>query len=162
MYKRKECLTVAQVDVAMLIGIPGSGKSTWGLDAIKNTEGPVRYISSDEIRERQFGDVADMDHNNKVFSIMLYELADALSRKEAVVLDATFVKRSERAPYLKLAKKHGANVTAYFVKTELDEALKRNAQRKRKVPPEAIRQRHAELEEPTEAEGFNRIIFIDG
>ena len=146
--------------VAMLIGVPGSGKSTWAKGALKEIQGPVRYISTDEIREKRFGDVADMSHNAQVFQAMKQEMIRALQQGESVVLDATFVKRSERRPYILLAKEHGAEVKAYYIKTELTEALQRNANRDRQVPEDVIRLRHNEMEEPEEKEGFSEVIVV--
>lgn len=149
------------VQVSMLIGVPGSGKSTWAEKIIRQTAGEVRYISTDAIREQRFGDVADMSHNAEVFMIMKNSLQAAIKSGLPVILDATFVTAAERSQYIKLAKSHGAEVTAYYSKVGLDEALQRNAKRERKVPPAVIRERFAELEEPTAAEGFDRIVILD-
>jgi predicted kinase len=150
------------LQVIMLIGIPGSGKSTRVLSLRPEIPGPVRTISSDDIRAEVFGDIADMSRNSEVFMLMKKFMAQALAKSESVILDATFVLRSERAPYIQLAREHGAMVTAFYVKTSLTDALARNEARVRQVPSEAIRLRYLELEEPSEDEGFDRIIVAGG
>lgn len=111
----------------MLIGIPGSEKSTWAQDIVEKTIGPVHYISSDEIRENRFGDVADMSNNDEVFRIMERTLQIILEKGESAILDATFVKSAERAPYIQLARYYGAKIIAYYINVDLNEALNRNA-----------------------------------
>lgn len=145
----------------MLIGIPGSGKSTWAEKVAAEMPKPVHYISTDEIRETEFGDVADMSHNAAVFAIMKNRLRAALSKGESVILDATLVRKGERLPYIKVAKSYGANVTAYYLKSDLATALRRNEMRKRTVPPEILQKRYALLEEPTKTEGFDRVVVVE-
>ncbi|MCW3491717.1 ATP-binding protein [Dethiobacter alkaliphilus] len=150
-----------ELRVCLFIGIPASGKSSWAQKLLRENPKKFSYLSSDEVRESVFGDVADMSHNALVFQIMKDRMVTALENERSVILDATFVKASERQPFIQLAKELEAQVMAYYIKTDLGEALQRNENRKRKVPPEVIRQRLKDVEEPEPAEGFDRIVTID-
>ena len=50
----------------MLIGLPGSGKSTWAEKYITENANTV-LISSDNIRKELFGDENSQEDNNRVF-----------------------------------------------------------------------------------------------
>ena len=149
------------LSVYLFIGIPASGKSSWAQKLLRESPKKFSYLSSDEIRESVFGDVTDMSHNSTVFQIMKDRMVTALENERSVILDATFVKASERATFIQLAKELEAQVIAYYIKIDLGEALQRNDNRKRKVPPEIISQRLRAVEEPEPAEGFDRIVTID-
>lgn len=143
----------------MLVGVPASGKSTWAQEYI-NKHSDVRYISSDSIREFEFGDVTDMSHNRQIFLMMKQSMSASLKRGQDVILDATFIKKAERAGYIKEAKQLGAEVFAYFFKTDLESAIKRNTERERFVPVKVIEKRLNELEEPDMNEGFDRVVVM--
>lgn len=49
----------------MAVGLPGSGKSTY-YGCLSRYEN-IDRVSSDEIRDRCFGDANDQTHNNEVF-----------------------------------------------------------------------------------------------
>lgn len=145
----------------MLVGIPASGKSSWAIKLLDVSERKACYISSDEIRETVFGNVADMSHNEEVFQIMKHTMVKALENNNDVILDATFITAKERAPLIDAATQYGAEMIAYYIRTDIPSALRRNARRDRKVPEEIIRRRLEELEEPRQEEGFSRVVVVD-
>ena len=50
-----------------LVGLPGSGKSTWA----KSMEcEKTIWLSSDRLREELYNDINDMDHNVEIFEEM--------------------------------------------------------------------------------------------
>ena len=49
----------------ILIGLPGSGKSTWAA-----MQKDCIVLSSDEYREKLFGDATDQAHNAEVFNAL--------------------------------------------------------------------------------------------
>jgi predicted kinase len=86
-----------------------------------------------------------------------------LREPDAVIFDAILVKRSERAPILAEARRHGVPAVAVWFKTPLAACLQRNAARPGdEVADEGgLRNVFAALEAPSEEEGFERIIVVD-
>ena len=95
----------------ILIGCPGSGKSTYVHNVIKTKSTPYVIISSDAIRKELFGDlnnkdIYDKEHHNKVFNLFDIKLRDAInSSVDTIILDAMNLSSKGRiALYNKLNK----------------------------------------------------------
>lgn len=81
----------------ILVGISGSGKSTW----IKSHNIPnAIVVSFDEIRRELNGDVNDHTDSLKIIYIGLDRIIVALNEDKNVILDATNVKTKERKSQL--------------------------------------------------------------
>jgi predicted kinase len=80
----------------MLIGIPGSGKTTWLKD---NSQGYV-VVSPDHVRELLFGDVSDQSQNDIVWKTAQYVITCNLLEGRDVILDATNVNTRLRRLFL--------------------------------------------------------------
>lgn len=90
---------------------------------------------------------------------------DALLREgREVTVDATSTTDWERRTWLDLAHEHDATVVAHWVMTPLGEALRRNAQRARKVPGEVIAEMGHRLAALTITtlyrEGFDAVVEV--
>ncbi len=140
--------------VALLIGLPGSGKSTWAA-------GKKGVLSSDALRELLIDDPG----NQTIHALVFRVLRDLLKRRlelhrPVTYIDATNLTPSERLPYLKLAAACDADVDAVFFDVPAEVCIERNRTRARVVPAEAIRKMAARLVPPTRAEGFSRITVV--
>lgn len=146
----------------LMMGVPGSGKSTW----CKNhfNESKVAYVSRDEIR---FSLVAENEEyfskENEVFRQFVYEINDALNLGIDVVADATHLNAASRNKLISLIKAPVDEINVIWIKTPLEIALERNAQREGRafVPVSAIRRMNCQLEEPAFEEGFNKIYIVE-
>ncbi len=139
----------------MLVGLPGSGKSTWA-----RAQGQT-VLSSDEMRLLLAGDETDQTIHSRVFGAMRYLLRQRLQIGAGdTIIDATNLRRKDRKPWLKLGAGFGATVEAVYFDVPLGVCLERNAARGRVVPPEVIRAMQARLEPPSAAEGFCQITAI--
>jgi predicted kinase len=118
--------------LTILAGIPGSGKSTWA----KNFLPDAHYVSSDDIRE-QLGDVYDQTRNGEVFSIFHADIAVALAQGKDVVADSTALDARARSRLTAIAFVHGAS-THLILFSNINPAVKRNQQRERVVPQDAM------------------------
>jgi len=80
----------------------------------------------------------------------------------AVIFDAILVKKSERAPIVAAARRHGVRATAVWMRTPLDACVARNAARPAdEVADEGgLRNVFAALEPPTLDEGFHEVIEV--
>jgi predicted kinase len=136
------------MEAVILIGIQGSGKSTFYREQFFD-----RYVrvSLDLLRTR---------HRQQKF------LELCLATQQRFVIDNTNSKIAERAPYIAAAKAARFRVAGYYFQTRLGDALRRNAQRtgKQFVPVRGVISTLKHLEAPTLEEGFDELhaVAIDG
>lgn len=139
----------------MLIGIPGSGKSTWA------RENGLPVLSSDETRQLLSGDETNQSIHGAVFSTLRFLLRQRLEIAQPVtVIDATNLRRRDRKPFVKIAQRYGAKLEAVVFAVSPAVAKERNRKRARQVPDEAIDLLAARFEAPCAAEGFEEITTI--
>lgn len=135
-----------------MVGLPGSGKSTW------LAQRDINALSSDQVRLLLSDDTTNQSIHGQVFATIRYLLRQRLAvRCSVTYIDATNLTRAERAPYVRIAEWYGCDIEAIFFNVPVDECLRRNATRSRIVPPEAIRSMSAKLEVPELSEGFTHI-----
>ena len=138
--------------VVLLVGLPGSGKSTWA----RQQSGGV--LSTDEIRLLLSDDATNQSIHPKVFATLRYLLRRRLELRMPVTwIDATNTTRQERRMYIKLAQFYDARVEAVFFDTPAELCRERNRSRERRVPDEAIDILAARLRPPVLDEGFDHV-----
>ena len=139
--------------IFLLIGLPGSGKSTYAQNL------PV--LSSDAIRLLLADDERDQSIHGRVFATLRFLLVQRLEiHRPITYIDATHLTREERRPYIELAQRHHAEIEAIFFDVPLDVCLERNRGRPRQVPEDILVKMSAKLQPPTVEEGFNQILKI--
>src|SRR3954452_16495995 len=115
--------------IVVLVGLPGSGKSTY-LERIGATG-----LSSDAVRRLLADDESDQTIHTRVFQTIRYLLEQRLEIGRPVsYIDATSLTPEERAPYLEIGRARGCEVEAVFFDVPLEICLERNARRHRLVP----------------------------
>jgi predicted kinase len=142
--------------IVVLVGLPGSGKSTY----LKQMG--AGGLSSDAIRKLLADDETDQTIHVRVFQTLRYLLEQRLAiGRTATYIDATNLTREERAPYLAIGRAWGCDVEAVFFDVPLEVCLERNAGRPRVVPGEALAKMAAKLAPPSVEEGFTRVTVLD-
>lgn len=141
--------------VIVLVGLPGSGKSTWA------EQQQYTILSSDEMRRLLMDDPTDQSIHGRVFGSLRYLLRQRLELKRPVTcVDATNITRRDRRAWIKMAELYGCLPEAVFFDVPVEECLRRNAARGRVVPEEAIRIMAEKLAVPTLEEGFTSVTVI--
>ncbi len=141
----------------VMVGAPGSGKSTWAEKTLPNIE----VISSDKKREELFNDVNWQNDNSQVFQKCHVDIDNELKANKPVIFDATNTQFSHRHTALQLAFNHYAHTTIVYFDLPLDEILSRNRQRNRQVPEGIISRYFNDLEVPLQTEAQElRIISL--
>src|SRR5712671_5040581 len=133
------------MDLVVLIGLPGSGKSSFHR---------ARYAATHvHVSKDLMGSARRKDEKQ----IRLLEAA--LRSGRSVVVDNINARRADRAPLIEAAHRLGATVTGILVAAPVAECLRRNAARegKARVPAVAIYLAARKLEPPTRAEGFDEV-----
>ncbi len=144
-----------------LIGIPGSGKSTFAHALAKL--GNYVIVSTDDIRIALYGDAKIQGNWSEVENQVIVLIGNAIASGKGVIYDATNCKRSFRLDFLMKLEPRNLIWIAWYLKTPIEICLKWNQQRDRQVPPEIIASMYKSLLNfpPLAAEGFAAVEEID-
>ena len=134
-------------NLVILVGLPGSGKSTRALELCK--EGYYR-VNLDHIREMVFGDAKIQKQPALVVDIMRQALKEFSKRKLNIVVDNTNLTEAYRQSIIDTVLSENKDYVVNYVvyKVPLEECIKRNNNRDRNVPEEVIRGMNNKLELP--------------
>lgn len=136
------------LECVILIGLPGSGKTTFFRERFASTH---THVSKDNFRHAR----NRKDRQRKM-------LADELAAGHSVVVDNTNPSPLERAPIIAAARQAGARVVGYFFDVPVRLALVRNRQRAgvARVPDVAVFTIAKKLRPPSREEGFDRLFRV--
>jgi predicted kinase len=147
-----------------MVGIPGSGKSTY----IKNCQaehGGV-IISRDEIRFSMIDTRDDYFSKEKqVFKTFVQKIQEALKDNEIVYADATHISEQSREKLLKALNLTDVSVRAIVLQTPLQDCIYFNSLRTglQQVPKGVIRRMYYQLTDPADDKRkYDEIIYHIG
>ena len=155
-------VTVPSMGLVVLVGVSGSGKSTFARTHFKPTE----VVSSDFCRGLVADDENDQSATPDAFDVLHYIAGTRLRRGLLTVVDATNVQPDARASLLKLAREH--DVLADAIVLDVPEALaaERNKGRPdRDFGPHVVSRQHRDLRRSLprlKKEGFRRVHVLRG
>ncbi len=109
--------TIPDFALVVLIGATGSGKSSFARKHFLPTE----IVSSDQCRALVSDDETDLAATADAFDLLTYTAAIRLKRRLLTVIDATSVKREDRAKLVALARRHHALPVAVVL--DIDPAI---------------------------------------
>ena len=135
-------LTVPEFSLVILVGASGAGKSRFAAAHFKPTE----VISSDACRAAISDDENDLSVTKDAFELVRYVAAKRLEHRRLTVIDATSVRREDRASLLQLARTY--HCLAAVIVFDLPEKLlqERNAARpERDFGPHVVRNQTRQL-----------------
>lgn len=151
----------------VLVGLPGSGKSTWCNIHVAGRTIPYNTVSTDNIIEahaaRQGKTYSEVFKDYIKLAQMEYDaqLAQYLAAGSNILVDRTNMTKTSRAKILRLVPDHYIKNAIVF--TCKDDTLeKRLASRPGKIIPDfVIKSMRSTYQDPTLSEGFDDIIYVD-
>lgn len=150
------------VKFIMLCGIPGSGKSTLARKLKRELGTCTMIVCPDKIRENLYGDESIQGEGKKVFEIAYAEMVAALRNGINVIFDATNINSRNRKNVLKRIEDIKCKKYIYCFPISVEEAMKRQEGRERKVPIEVVQRMYDNFQEPSVDEGWTCIQKIYG
>ena len=156
-------------ELILVIGLPGSGKSTWvreKYDYARLFQGKTTILSSDQVRQELFGDENDQTHNEEVFQYIKEVAVGRLKMGHRVIVDATNLTRKSRKSITDYVEQQLGGFYDYgFIKfvviaTPYYKCLENNRKRSRQVPEYVIERMYKQFEFPTYSETVHHIEII--
>ncbi|MFI6927338.1 polynucleotide kinase-phosphatase [Nonomuraea spiralis] len=155
-------ISVPELSLVVLVGISGSGKSTFARCHFK----PTQVISSDFCRGLVSDDENDQAATPAAFDLLHHIVGLRLSRGLFTVVDATNVQYAARKSLIELARKHDVLADAIVLDTPEEVAIERNAARPdRDFGPGVVIRQRKELRRSLSkisADGFRRVHVLRG
>jgi protein phosphatase len=155
-------LAVPELSLVVLVGISGSGKSTFARAHFKPTE----VISSDFCRGLVADDENDQSATPQAFELLSHIVALRLAAGRLTVVDATNVQPDARKKLIALAREHDVLPTAIVLDMPVGVCLNRNAGRDdRDFGEQVIRRQRDQLRrglKGLQREGFRHVHVLQG
>jgi len=139
--------------IILLVGIPGSGKSTYFKNHFGYDKPDVAYINADSVRLKLYGDENIQGNGKQVFDIIYGNFLNALINDaiSTIVVDNTNISFKSRQKFYELIENNCTMNTAieliFFENFEL--AKERNTNRDRVVPDEVMDRMISNFQGPT-------------
>ena len=148
-----------------MVGIPGSGKSTW-IQNHKNFFGDnFIVISRDAIR---FSILKEDDEyfskEDEVWKEYVNQINSALEKYDNIILDATHLNEKSRSKVLRAINlTKDIEVNSIMINTSLNKSLEQNEQRtgRERVPRGQVRRMFFQTTKPSLDEGFDQIYIYN-
>lgn len=130
--------------MVVLMGIPGSGKSTF---YHRFLESSFVRVNLDTLRTR---------HQEKLL------IQDCIANERSFAIDNTNPQKADRARYVPTAKAAGYHIIGYFIESKIAGCIARNQRRsgKERITDTAIACISNKLEMPSLSEGFDELFFV--
>jgi protein phosphatase len=135
-------IKIPNLSLVVLIGVSGSGKSTWARKHFLPTE----IVSSDACRAMVSDDENNQSVSPAAFRLLHFITEERLRHGRVTVVDATNVQKDGREPLLQLARQYHVLPVAVVFKISERICLDRSAQRTdRRIQPHVIHQQSMNL-----------------
>lgn len=150
----------------ILIGVPGSGKSTWINTAPVDWNNTViastdNYVEQEAKRQGKTYTEVFNDVMPDAVKYMVQTVVDAVRNNQDIIWDQTSTTRHTRAKKLRMLPSNYETIAIVFPTPDKKELSKRLGSRPGKtIPDEVISNMISKWEEPSEDEGFDKIIYM--
>lgn len=142
----------------LLVGIPGSGKTTYAKNYIEQNVNTI-HLSSDAIRKELYGDEAIQGNPGEVFFLMQKRAVEALNNGIDVIYDSTGMTRKDRTGVINICPKF-TKIECHIIWAPIEECIERDATRDRTVGKVVIDRMLKRFQAPYYDEGIDEIKVI--
>ena len=152
-------IDVPEGALVLLVGISGSGKSTFAARHFAPTE----VLSSDRFRALVADDEADQTASRAAFEVLHLVMAKRLARRRLCVVDATNLSLRARRALTALASRNRRPALVIVLDLPLETCRARNAARGRVVAEDVLVEQHRRLDEALAAlhdEGYAAVHLL--
>lgn len=153
------------MELILMVGIPGSGKSTTAQKLFPNhiiiSRDRISQMSKDEkayllkTYNEKYGKKLDVQRKREYVLI-----EDARIQNKNIVIDNVNIDRNARRPYIEYAKRHNYSVKALFFKN-IQAAYEQNRKREKRLDDAILTKYVNRLEPPNKDEGIEYIQVIN-
>lgn len=157
--KQKKKIPVTN-DLYVLIGLPGSGKSTFGKEFAKKHD--MVYVSRDEVR---YGMITEKEYyfskEKDVYREYVLRITAGLDSGKDVIADATHLSFKSRDKLFTFLTREPCHKIAIYIDTPFDICFRRNQERKdiTRVPDQQMFNMNRSLALPTAKEKFDNLLI---
>jgi predicted kinase len=152
----------------MLVGTPGSGKSTWAARILEDSR--TALISTDAYIERMaeavgktYGEVFESAIKDAT-ALMKLHRAEAIAKAMNIVWDQTNLTIKSRRPKIDSLRESGYDIVAVTFEIPDEELRARRKAREeatgKAIAPSILEQMGKDYQRPTRLEGFNKVIIV--
>jgi predicted kinase len=141
----------------IMMGLPKSGKTTFVYNDLKKDDNVV--VSADSLRQLIYGQEFYANGESVVWSVHQYMLQELMRQNANIIVDNTNKTIKTRQSLINAAKEMGYNVIGIMMATPYEVCEKRA--KNENFPIETLVEAANKWENPTEDEGFDKIIVID-
>ena len=142
----------------LLVGIPGSGKTTYAKNYIEQNSNTL-HLSSDAIRKELYGNENIQGNPVDVFSLMQKRAIEVLNNGCNVIYDATNITRKDRSSIIGVCPKF-AKIECHIIWAPIEVCIERDAARDRTVGKEVIDKMLKRFQAPYYDEGIDEIQIV--
>lgn len=157
----QKIIKIPELSLILLVGISGSGKSTFAQKHFKPTE----VISSDYCRALVSDDPNDQSATKDAFDVLTYIASKRLAAGKLTVIDATNIQSASRKNLLNLARHFHCIPVAIVINTAEKLCIERNKKRAdRSFGDHVIKQQSNQLKSSLQflkKEGFRDVYRLD-